>query len=536
MKTLPTIAWQALPAFIPDNTLALCGVNHVSLQLAIQLKLRYRREVLLCSIYAHWHSPSTIAGIPCVPPAALPEACTAIITSDDEAEREFFADFTPRQGLSTSLFDHSSYDEYVNDCPDELFLRASYYLSLRYDPDFHHPRTFNEKLNFLKLYASTPLLSELTDKAAVKEHIASAIGQEYLLPTLGVWDSVQDFVKDYDSLPDSFIVKCTHDSGSAQICRSKVTFDLAAAADSLSVAFGRNYYCFARESCYKNIVPRLIAEPLLPQEHPEEPPLDYKYHVFNGKAWLLEIISDRHAASGTHGTFIDPQTLTRYPVAFTYPPAPTLTIAPVKGIHHMRDLAEQLAVHFNLPYVRADFYCEKEQIFFGELTFYSSGGYRPFNPPCWDFTLGDLLDTTELELALGEHAETAPRILAAQTTENASPPPQLVDLHNNYNELTQILTSLFARDTRRSGRLRPHRATLPRLVFAHRSKFFAPFACTPPVIKAARDRSVGSKYQHAARQIGGLMLLPIPLITCHSSHAPQAQTKFSRSLRSPRHV
>ena len=129
--------------------------------------------------------------------------------------------------------------------PDKPMLRLEYYLKLRKWLNLKDPKTFNEKLQWLKLHNRKPVYTTMVDKIAVKPLVAERIGQDYVVPTLGVWERFEDI--DFDALPEQFVLKCNHDSGSVVLCRDKATFDKAAAREILTRGLGRNAYDFGRE-------------------------------------------------------------------------------------------------------------------------------------------------------------------------------------------------------------------------------------------------------------------------------------------------
>ncbi|MBQ9273482.1 MAG: hypothetical protein IJ228_01595 [Succinivibrio sp.] len=366
------------------------GYSFVTLELAAVIKTTHCLEVAMLSSDAAYASPRTVYGVPCLTLDALPSHprdLLVLITAQSESERNFWQSWCKELHLPCALFDQSSFDKTVNALPPEIYLSCAFYANLQYAPDLEHPRTFNEKVNYLKLHGYRKIHTTLTDKAAVKEHVADLIGEEYLIPTLGVYKDLTDFKKAYSSLPDAFVVKCTHDSGSARICNSKAAFNLSAACKVLQFCLKRNYYFIGREPAYRNITPRLIAEPLICSDTTAL--VDYKFHCVNGEALMLEAISRRGSADGARGTFFDAKTLLRYGFSYTYPLHERLEIAPPEVIAHMRELCRVLAA--DLPFVRLDFYYIGDRIYFGEYTLYPASGVHPFKPTVWDFILGDLI-------------------------------------------------------------------------------------------------------------------------------------------------
>ena len=152
---------------------------------------------------------------------------------------------------------------FYDSMPDERYLRLLYRYSLNEEPDFEHPKNFNEKLNWMKLFDHNPLYTRMVDKYEVKRYVSEQIGEEHVIPLAGgPWDRVEDI--SLDELPEQFVLKCTHDSGSIVVCRDRATFDLEAARKKLAKSLRRNYFLMNREWAYKNVTPRIIAEPFIP--------------------------------------------------------------------------------------------------------------------------------------------------------------------------------------------------------------------------------------------------------------------------------
>lgn len=165
--------------------------------------------------------------------------------------------------------------------PDKLYLQLKFWIKMRRKLDLTHPQTFNEKIQWLKLYDQNPLYTEIVDKYEVRKHIERAIGDKFLIPLVGVWDDFEEI--DFEALPDRFVLKCNHDSGGVVVCNDKVHFDIADARKKINKRLARNYYHSGREWPYKNIQPRIICEDLIEPETGGLPN-DYKFHCFNGKA------------------------------------------------------------------------------------------------------------------------------------------------------------------------------------------------------------------------------------------------------------
>lgn len=251
-----------------------------------------------------------------------------------------------------------------------------------YPLDLDNPKTFNEKIQWLKLYDRRPEYTTMVDKYEVKKYVGSLIGEDYIIPTLGVWDRVEDI--DFDSLPNQFVLKCTHDSGGISICRDKKTFDIEKAKERLDKFMKRDFYMLWREWPYKNVKHRIIAEKYMEDSSGEL--RDYKIFTFNGVAKALFIATDRtNTTSETKFDFYD---MDFKHLDFTNGhPNANIKIEKPETFEKMKSLAEKLSD--NIPQLRVDFYEVNGKAYFGELTFYHWSGLVPFNPPEWDRTFGD---------------------------------------------------------------------------------------------------------------------------------------------------
>ena len=267
--------------------------------------------------------------------------------------------------------------------PTKLWL--SYMFKRRFGRgiDWKNPKTFNEKLQWLKVYDKNPLYTTLVDKYEVKKYIADTIGEEYVIPTLGVWDRFDDI--DFDTLPDQFVLKCTHDSGGLVIVRDKSKFDKEAARKKFKIAMNRNPYAVTREWPYKNVKRRIIAETYMKDAMADVLPV-YKVFTFGGKPTLIQAIQNDKT---------DKETIDYYDIEWNllelkqnFPNSESPLPRP-KNLDKMMRLAEKLAV---VPtFLRVDFYEINGEIYFSEFTFFSDSGMKKFYPEKWDLELGDLI-------------------------------------------------------------------------------------------------------------------------------------------------
>jgi hypothetical protein len=256
--------------------------------------------------------------------------------------------------------------------PDKTFLKMKYWLRIGKKLNLSNPKTFNEKLQWLKLYDRNPKYTDLVDKDKVREYIAKTIGEEYLIPLLEVYDSYEEI--DFDKLPNQFVLKCTHDSGGLVICKNKNEFDIESARKKMNKSLKRNFYYHGREWCYKNIKPKIICEKYMVDESGVELK-DYKIFCFNGEPKIIQV--DYNRFIGHKRNLYDTQ-WNYIPASIQYPTDPEVKIMKPEKLNEMLKLAKVLAKDY--PHVRVDFYSINEKIYFGEMTFYHGSGFERFKP------------------------------------------------------------------------------------------------------------------------------------------------------------
>lgn len=278
---------------------------------------------------------------------------------------------------------------FFNWLSDKRYLELVYRAYMGQKLNLEQPKTFTEKLQWLKLYDRRLEYAVMVDKYEAKKHIASVIGEEYLIPTIGIYESFDEI--DFEHLPDRFVLKCTHDSGNVIICRNKAELDVKAARTCLEAAMKCNFYWSHREWPYKNVKPRIICEPLL--EEPGKPDLsDYKFYCFDGCVRMLHITFGRGTAEGLSMNYYD-RNLQMLPVQhFKYPNYNGEFVPPTQ-YEKMVELASKLSA--GIPHVRVDFYEVNGRIYAGELTFFTDGGIGFYTPRSFDEVVGQWLTLPE---------------------------------------------------------------------------------------------------------------------------------------------
>lgn len=293
------------------------------------------------------------------------------------------------RALQKAIADNITKMDMLQNLSDEAYLKLVYRLIFGRKLDLKNPKTFNEKLQWLKLYNRKPEYTLMVDKYEVKGYIAEQIGEEYVIPTLGVWDNFDDI--DFDSLPNQFVLKCTHDSGGLVICKDKSNLDVTKAREKINKALTRRFYYFGREWPYKNVKPRIIAEKYMVDKTVDEL-RDYKLFCFNGEPKVTLVCSGRFSEGGLREDFFDEQWNHISIKRPGHPNENTVIPKPI-NFEQMKMLAHQLFK--SIPFLRVDFYEIDGKLYFGELTFYPASGFEEFEPNKWDYEMGEWIHLPE---------------------------------------------------------------------------------------------------------------------------------------------
>lgn len=272
--------------------------------------------------------------------------------------------------------------------PDKPYLELIYWVNMDKRLDLKNPQTFNEKLQWLKLYHRRPEYTMMADKVLVRDYIAGILGPEYLIPLLGVWDDPDEI--DFDKLPDRFVLKCNHNSGLGMcICKDKSKLDIDKVRKELRDGLKQDYYLTGREWPYKNIPRKILCEQYMEDGSGEL--TDYKLMCFRGEVKCSFVCSERFSSNGLRVTFFD-RDWRVMPFERHYPKSDAPIPRP-QSYTKMVAFAEKLSE--GIPFVRVDFYEIGGRLYFGELTFFPGGGYEEFTPEEWDTTLGDWITLPE---------------------------------------------------------------------------------------------------------------------------------------------
>ena len=298
--------------------------------------------------------------------------------------KHLFKNIVSRQGLYWILYYFFYYTNLQKFLSDELSIRLKYHCSLKKRLNLDDPKTFTEKLNWQKLYDRNPLYTKLVDKYEVKDYVANLIGEEYIIKTLAIYDSVDQI--NLDELPEKFVLKCTHDSGNIIICKDKKKLNIEEVKNKLDLGLRKNFYYDSREWPYKNVKHRIIAEEYMEDEETQEL-RDYKFFCFDGNVVCMFVASERQKREEPFFDFFD-MNFCHLDIKNGHPNSEKLPVKP-KCFDLMKRLASNLSK--GLPQVRVDLYEVNGKIYFGEFTFFHFGGFTPFEPEEWDYKLGSYI-------------------------------------------------------------------------------------------------------------------------------------------------
>ena len=274
---------------------------------------------------------------------------------------------------------YAIYEQIGRCLPSKLYLRYYYRMRFGKPINFDNPRTFNEKLNWLKVYDHNPLYTKLADKYLVKDYVCNVIGEKYVVPCYGCWNEDINF----DELPNQFVLKATHDSSGVTVIKNKRNINLIKVKKHFNRVIKRNYYYALREWPYKNQQPKIIADQYL-EDHTSQVLQDYKFWCFNGEPLYMYFtvkgieVYENFYDMDFNAVDINHMFPRRHP-EFEKP----------KEFELMKTLASKLSK--DIPFVRVDFFDVDGRVYFGEFTFYDWAGMRPFDDPTWDDRLGALI-------------------------------------------------------------------------------------------------------------------------------------------------
>ena len=269
--------------------------------------------------------------------------------------------------------------------PDKIYLKLMFRIKMHKKLNLKKPQTFNEKLQWLKLYDRNPIYTKMVDKYEVKKYVADIIGEEYIIPTLGIYDKFEDI--DFDKLPKQFVIKCTHDSGGIVICRDKEKLNIDEAKKKIEKSLKENYYYYGREWPYKNVKPRILIEKYM-EDNKKHSLVDYKFFCFNNEPKIMYVSEgiENHATASI--SFYDMNFNEVDIKRSDYKKFEQKLEKPL-NFEKMKEFSKLFSK--NIPHIRCDWYEINKKLYFGELTFSTCSGYIPFENIEMDYKIGNLL-------------------------------------------------------------------------------------------------------------------------------------------------
>lgn len=259
----------------------------------------------------------------------------------------------------------------LNFLPDALYLKIVFQAETGYKLNLKKPLTYNEKLQWIKLYDRKKEYTLYADKFEVRDYIRKTIGEDYLIPLIGVYNNVDDI--DWDALPNRFVLKCTHGSGCNIICGDKSVLDIEQSKRKLHQWMKKSWYWFGREWSYRDIKPRIICEQFI-EATDGKALVDYKFMCFNGEPKLIQVHRNRYGSDYSldyYNTLWKKVDICRIDARNADKSAPK-----PKKIDLMMQIARTLS--YDMPYARIDLYEQNNSVFFSEITLYPTSGFSTF--------------------------------------------------------------------------------------------------------------------------------------------------------------
>mgnify|MGYP004638379437 CR=1 FL=1 len=272
--------------------------------------------------------------------------------------------------------------------PDKLYLQLMYFKHFRKFINFNNPKSFNEKIQYLKLKYRSNELTEMADKYKVKQYISQLIGNEYVIPTLGVWNTTEEI--NFNELPEKFVLKCNNDSGGVVICKDKQALNIEETKKFLNSRLNNNGFWYGREWPYKNIKPCIIAEKYM-ENNGQNELIDYKFFCFNGQPKVVLVCSERFASKNMCKTYFD-ENWNLLDITEANHRIDKEQKKP-QNFEKMKTISQKLAK--DMPFVRIDFYEIEGRLYFGEITFFPASGLEKFKPEKWNNIFGDMIDISK---------------------------------------------------------------------------------------------------------------------------------------------
>lgn len=271
---------------------------------------------------------------------------------------------------------------YLSFIPDALYLRMVYRIKTGKKLNLNHPVGFNDKMNWLKLHHIHPEYTDYVDKVKAREIVNKMIGPGYFFPLLGTWKHFSDI--NFDELPNEFVLKCNHDSGSVKVINDKSIINKQELESFFESRLKLNPFCLGREYPYKKVEPCILAEKLMKAKDGIN---DYKFFCFDGKPYILFVATER-ASGDTKFDFFD-MDFKHLDIVNIHPQSDKGEIRKPACFEEMKRIAAECSK--GMKFVRIDLYEVESKVYFGEFTFFHGGGFWPFEPAHWEKDLGDMI-------------------------------------------------------------------------------------------------------------------------------------------------
>lgn len=273
---------------------------------------------------------------------------------------------------------------YFNFLSDKIFIRLKYEILMNSKLNLENPKTFNEKLQWLKLYDRKDIYTIMADKYAAKKYISNLIGEKYIIPTLGIYSNFDEI--DFMKLPNKFVIKCTHDSGGLVICKDKSKLNIKSAKNKINKCLSQNYYYTNREWVYKNIEPKIIIEKYI-----DGLEFDYRFYCFEGTPKYIYVYTEKEIGSDKPSI----ENCDIYNIKWEKQEFHNKSLPSKNGVLKPKLLDEMIKISKkiskNTHFLRVDFYYINGKIYLSELTFYPGAGFSKFYPEKYDYNLGSLI-------------------------------------------------------------------------------------------------------------------------------------------------
>ena len=287
----------------------------------------------------------------------------------------------------------------LNWLPDKIFLKLIYRGIFGKKLDLSNPRSFNEKMQWLKLNNRKEIYTTMVDKYEVKKYVGDMIGHDKIIPTIGIWEKFEDII--FNELPNQFVLKCTHDSGGLIVCKDKSSLNIEEVRMKIDSCLKRSFYKVGREWPYKNAKPKIIAEMYMfdnatGQLDEIEGLTDYKFYCFNGEPRFL-YVAKSNFIHGEKNDLLSTYDLNWELTPFQRQDHDPLPYKPNKPLNFDKMVEFSKLLSKDIPFVRVDWYEINEKLYFGELTFFPGSGYGEFSPDEYNRVIGDWLDITNVK-------------------------------------------------------------------------------------------------------------------------------------------